>query len=142
MAEITPNTPNPVREDAYKTELATKLGIDPQYIPESPVWRNEEELAVIAKALAAVGAVGSLVLHPTIDDSDLVLDKTWQEIWDAFSAGTSISVVLPDSAGTLAETVMSVGIDSSGDDPVYAVYTGNFTFSADAADENPVAAGS
>ena len=33
MADITPNTPNPVREDAYKTELATKLGIDPQYIP-------------------------------------------------------------------------------------------------------------
>lgn len=41
MSEITPNTPNPVREDAYVAELSTKLGIDPQYIPKTPVWRNE-----------------------------------------------------------------------------------------------------
>ena len=109
---------------------------------QTPVWRNEEELEVIARALAAVGAVGSLVLHPTLDDSDMVLDKTWQEIWDAFSAGVSISIVLPDSIGTIAEAVTIVAIDTAGDDPVYNVYTGEITFSADAADENPVAAGS
>ena len=141
MSEITPNTPNPVREDTLMKKIMDALGGDYDGI-QTPVWRNEEELAVIAKALAAVGAVGSLVLHPTLDDSDMVLDKTWQEIWDAFEAGTSISVVLPDSAGTWAETVMSVGIDSSGDDPVYNVYTVDTTFSADAADENPVASGS
>lgn len=135
---ITPNTPNPVREDALMKKIMDALGGDYAGI-QTPVWRNEEELEVIARALAAVGAVGSLVLHPTLDDGDLVLDKTWQEIWDAFVAGTSISVVMPaDSIGTLAETVMSVGVDSSGDDPVYNVNTGNFTFSADAVDENPV----
>ena len=96
----------------------------------------------IARALAAVGAVGSLVLHPTLDDSDMVLDKTWQEIWDAFSAGVSINIVMPESVGTYAEAVTSVAIDESGDDPIYNVYTGNITFSADAADENPVASGS
>ena len=138
---ITPNTPNPVREDALMKKIMDALGGDYAGI-QTPVWRNEEELEVIARALAAVGAVGSLVLHPTLDDSDLVLDKTWQEIWDAFSAGVSISIVIPESLGTYAEVVTSVGIDSSGDDPVYNVYTGTITFSADAADENPVAAGS
>lgn len=141
MSEITPNTPNPVREDTLMKKIMDALGGDYDGI-QTPVWRNEEELAVIAKALAAVGAVGSLVLHPTLEDLDMVLDKTWQEIWDAFVAGTSISVVLPDSAGTWAEAVTGVGIDVSGDDPVYNVYTGSITFSADAADENPVAAGS
>lgn len=141
MSDITPNTPNPVREDTLMKKIMDALGGDYDGI-QTPVWRNEEELAVIAKALAAVGAVGSLVLKPTLDGSDIVLDKTWQEIWDAFEAGTSISVVLPDSAGTLAETVTSVGIDTTGDDPVYNVYTTSITFSADAADENPVAAGS
>lgn len=141
MSEITPNTPNPVREDTLMKKIMDALGGDYDGI-QTPVWRNEEELAVIAKALAAVGAVGSLVLHPTLDDSDMVLDKTWHEIWDAFEAGTSISVVLPDSAGTWAEAVTSVGIDTSGDDPVYNVYTTSITFSAAAADENPVAAGS
>lgn len=138
---ITPNTPNPVREDALMKKIMDALGGDYAGI-QTPVWRNEEELEVIARALAAVGAVGSLVLHPTVDDSDLVLDKTWQEIWDAFSAGVSISIVLPESAGTWGEAVMSVGIDSSGDDPVYNVGTYGITFSAAAADENPVAAGS
>lgn len=134
---ITPNTPNPVREDALMKKIMDALGGDYAGI-QTPVWRNEEELEVIARALAAVGAVGSLVLHPTLDDGDLVLDKTWQEIWDAFVAGTSISVVMPESVGTLAQTVMNVAIDSSGDDPVYVVNTGDFTFSAAAVDENPV----
>lgn len=141
MSEITPNTPNPVREDTLMKKIMDALGGDYAGI-QTPVWRNEEELAVIAKALAAVGAVGSLVLHPTLDDLDMVLDKTWQEIWDAFVAGTSISIVMPESVGTYAEAVTSVGIDTTGDDPVYNVYTGSITFSADAADENPVAAGS
>lgn len=138
---ITPNTPNPVREDALMKKIMDALGGDYAGI-QTPVWRNEEELEVIARALAAVGAVGSLVLHPTLDDSDMVLDKTWQEIWDAFSAGVSINIVPPESVGTWAEAVTSVGIDSSGDDPIYNVYTSNITFSADAADENPVASGS
>lgn len=141
MSEITPNTPNPVREDALMKKIMDALGGDYAGI-QTPVWRNEEELEVIARALAAVGAVGSLVLKPTLDDSDMVLDKTWQEIWDAFSAGVSISIVLPDSIGTIAEAVTIVAIDTAGDDPVYNVYTGEITFSADAADENPVAAGS
>ena len=138
---ITPNTPNPVREDALMKKIMDALGGDYAGI-QTPVWRNEEELEVIARALAAVGAVGSLVLHPTLDDLDLVLDKTWQEIWDAFSAGVSINIVLPESDGTHADAVAAVGIDSSGDDPVYNVYTYGITYSAAAADENPVAAGS
>lgn len=67
MSEITPNTPNPVREDAYVEELSEKLGIDPQYIPKSPVWRNEEELKAIAEMFANMSGGGSggggLVVH-------------------------------------------------------------------------------
>lgn len=134
---IEPNTPNPVREDSLMKKIMDALGGDYDGI-QTPVWRNEEELAVIAKALAAVGAVGSLVLHPTIDDSDLVLDKTWQEIWDAFSTGVSISIVLPESEGTYAEAVVGVGISGSGD---YNVYGSSITFNAEAADEYPVLPG-
>lgn len=93
MSEITPNTPNPVREDAYKEELATKLGIDPQYIPKSPVWRNEEEIKAIAEMFANMSGGGSgggvLVVH----DVEGTLDKTWQEIHDAMlSGGAAIQV--------------------------------------------------
>jgi hypothetical protein len=88
MSEITPNTPNPVREDAYVEELAEKLGIDPQYIPKSPVWRNEEEIKAIAEMFANMqggGGTGGgvLVVHATISDAGITLDKTWQEIYDA-----------------------------------------------------------
>ena len=81
MSEITPNTPNPVREDAYVEELAEKLGIDPQYIPKSPVWRNEEEIRAIAEMFANMsGSSGGGVL--VVHDVDRTLDKTWQEIHD------------------------------------------------------------
>lgn len=85
MSEITPNTPNPVREDAYKQQLATKLGIDPKYIPGSPIWHSEEEIAAIAEMFAnmAGGSSGGgvLVVHEDIDTG--ALDKTWQEIADS-----------------------------------------------------------
>lgn len=80
---ITPNTPNPVREDAYKTELATKLGIDAQYIPSSPVWRNEEEIAAIAEMFSNMTAGSSSGGVLVVTDTDGTLDKTWQEIHDA-----------------------------------------------------------
>lgn len=85
MSEITPNTPNPVREDAYKQQLAAKLGIDPQYIPGSPIWHSEEEIAAIAEMFSnmAGGSSGGGVLIITEDGGTGTLDKTWQEIHDA-----------------------------------------------------------
>ena len=98
MSEITPNTPNPVREDSYTTELATKLGIDPKYIPKSPVWRNEEEIAAIAEMfsnMAGGSSGGGLLVTVTwnedYDEADL--DKTWQEIHDAAVAGKYVSFI-------------------------------------------------
>ena len=93
MSEITPNTPNPVREDAYVEELAEKLGIDPQFIPKSPVWRNEEEIKAIAEMFSNMSGGGSsgggvLVVHMVYDeekDNDYT-DKTWKEIHDAPTA--------------------------------------------------------
>ena len=97
MSEIQPNTPNPVREDAYVEELAEKLGIDPQYIPKSPVWRNEEEIKAIAEMLANMSGGGSsgggvLVVHGS-DAENPVLDKTWKEINDAFEAGQIVILI-------------------------------------------------
>ena len=97
MSEITPNTPNPVREDAYVEELAEKLGIDPQYIPKSPVWRNEEEIKAIAEMFANMsgGSSGGGVL--VVHEVEGTLDKTWQEIWDAVGTVPAY-VVISDSA--------------------------------------------
>ena len=93
MSEITPNTPNPVREDAYVEELSEKLGIDPQYIPKSPVWRNEEEIKAIAEMFANMSSGGGvLVVH----DVDGTLDKTWQEIHDALAQGIPCVTVYTD----------------------------------------------
>ena len=124
---ITPNTPNPVREDAYKTELATKLGIDPQYIPSSPVWRNEEEIAAIAEMFSNMtgGALpddpstdGTYALQNTVSsgtgtlswasggssggvlvvhDTDGTLNKTFKEINDASNSGCLIVVLYDDA---------------------------------------------
>ena len=91
MSEITPNTPNPVREDAYVEELAEKLGIDPQYIPKSPVWRNEEEIKAIAEMFSNMSGGSSgggvLVVNGTPSGNEIVLDKTCKEIWDAMKSG-------------------------------------------------------
>ena len=92
MSEITPNTPNPVREDAYVEELAEKLGIEPQYIPKSPVWRNEEEIKAIAEMFANMeggGSSGGGVLVVHMDDNE-ALDKTWSEINTAAHTGPVI----------------------------------------------------
>ena len=83
MSEITPNTPNPVREDAYKQQLAAKLGIDQKYIPGSPIWHSEEEIAAIAEMFSNMAGGGSgggvLIVHM----SEGALDKTWAEIAEA-----------------------------------------------------------
>lgn len=110
MGEITPNTPNPVREDAYVEELAEKLGIDPQFIPKSPVWRNEEEIKAIAEMFSNMSGGSSgggvLVVNATWNDEQtiLTLDKTWKEIFDACFA---VAVVYLEedrkSFATLAE---------------------------------------
>lgn len=83
MSEITPNTPNPVREDAYKQQLAAKLGIDPQYIPGSPIWHSEEEIAAIAEMFANMsgGSSGGGVL--VVTDTDGTLNASYQDISDA-----------------------------------------------------------
>ena len=83
MSEITPNTPNPVREDEYYEALAAKLGIPASAIPRTPVWRNEEELAALVQLFTNMqgsSGGGVLVVH---QDENGVLDKTWQEINDA-----------------------------------------------------------
>lgn len=92
MSEITPNTPNPVREDAYKQQLAAKLGIDPQYIPGSPIWHSEEEIAAIAEMFSNMAGGGSsgggvLVLH---EDESGTLEKTYAEIKSASNDGVVI----------------------------------------------------
>ena len=93
MSEITPNTPNPVREDAYVEELAEKLGIDPKYIPKSPVWRNEEEIKAIAEMFANMqrgssgGGAWALKVGYESDSTQSTADKTAGEILSALNDG-------------------------------------------------------
>lgn len=99
MSEITPNTPNPVREDEYYEALAAKLGIPASAIPRTPVWRNEEELAALVQLFTNMqgssGGDGGLLVTITwnedYDEADL--DKTWQEIHDAVVAGKYVSFI-------------------------------------------------
>lgn len=107
MSEITPNTPNPVREDAYKQQLAAKLGIDPQYIPGSPIWHSEEEIAAIAEMFANMSGGGSsgggaLVVEL---DNDGNLDIT---AGDLFSAAQSGYVVVKGASEQLGNIVLPV----------------------------------
>ena len=67
MSEITPNTPNPVREDTLMKKIMDALGGDYDGI-QTPVWRNEEELAVIAGAMAPV--IPSSDILPECPDTD------------------------------------------------------------------------
>lgn len=137
MGEITPNTPNPVREDEYYEALAAKLGIDPQFIPKSPVWRNEEEIKAIAEMFSNMSGGGSsgggvLVVH---EDENGALDKTYAEIKSASNDG----VVLLHSG---EEIFYLSYIGYNGMSKAYTVsFFGNEVvndFEADAEDEYPV----
>ena len=135
MSEITPNTPNPVREDAYVEELAEKLGIDPQYIPKSPVWRNEEEIRAIAEMFANMSGSGGgvLVVHATVSETAITLDETFKQIEDGMTSG---GVVIVDESEVSVSIYAVTGThkESGG----YEVYCPNdMTFSADSEDGYP-----
>ena len=75
MADITPNTANPVREDALMKTIMDALGGSYAGI-QTPVWRNEEELATIARALAAVVPSTSILPEAPETDGAYVLTCT------------------------------------------------------------------
>lgn len=116
MSEITPNTPNPVREDAYVEELAEKLGIDPQYIPKSPVWRNEEEIKALAEMFSNMAGGGVLVVTLTQNDGgQYVANKTAGEIYAATSGGGWVTFHYTDSSGADTYDIMrGLSIDETG----------------------------
>lgn len=116
MSEITPNTPNPVREDAYVEELAEKLGIDPQYIPKSPVWRNEEEIRAIAEMFANMSGSsggGGMKVGVTVtqsgDDTIHTLDKTYKQIVDAVNGGILPYICKDTDDGTAVIILQTYG---------------------------------
>lgn len=120
MSEITPNTPNPVREDAYKQQLAAKLGIDPQYIPGSPIWHSEEEIAAIDEMFSNMsgGSSGGGVL--VVHDADGTLDKTWQEIADA---GFAVCYVQPSIPVLPTMVYVLCSIKDDEDEPFVQFYS-------------------
>lgn len=117
MADITPNTANPVREDAYVTELATKLGIDAKYIPKSPTWRNEEEIKVLADLFANMsgggGGGGGALVSITTNGNTKTLNKTGAELYVMLSSG--INPVFFSSTGSFYQTLKSAYTGISGD---------------------------
>ena len=111
-------------------------------VPE-PAWRIEEYLKDIYDAIKAGGGgggSGALVVTASFGDAGVVLDKTWQEIFDAATAG--VPIIMRDeptetsasygylfaSASTFA-SVYSVQATSSGS---------TITFTTDSADGYPV----
>ena len=65
------------RSEQYLNAIATG---DNSGLPEFPQSRMEQYLEVIAQNGGGGGGGGVLVVHP---DENGVLDKTWQEIYDA-----------------------------------------------------------
>ena len=115
MADITPNTPNPVREDAYVTELATKLGIDAKYIPKSPTWRNEEEIKVLADLFANMSAGGSDLPDTPGTDGTYALQNTVSSgtgtlSWASGGGGGSlvVNVTFPHDIRTCDKTAAEI----------------------------------
>ena len=136
MSEITPNTPNPVREDSYTTELATKLGIDPKNIPKSPVWRNEEELAAIAEMFSnmAGGSSGGGVLVVHVDTDTYTLDKTWKEMHDS-----SFCVIKMSSSSSIVYAYVNNILKYNSEYIVVATMGGeSASFTTNSADGYPV----
>jgi hypothetical protein len=141
MSEITPNTPNPVREDAYKQQLAAKLGIDPKYIPGSPIWHSEEEIAAIAEMFSNMaGSSGGGVLEISVDNDTGALNKTWQEIHDAVLSGKRCIVMEELLAGNVWPHIVTdvYMTNNPGGDISYNVSSGGFYAYTDSADGYPV----
>ena len=87
--------------------------------------RQEEWYEEIVDSMSSGGSVGGGVL--VVHDVDGTLDKTWQEIHNAFVSG-GVRIVNEDEYGT--EFVITVNGTESGDDSgewaVYTSNTGNF----------------
>jgi hypothetical protein len=146
MSEITPNTPNPVREDAYKQQLATKLGIDPKYIPGSPIWHSEEEIAAIAEMFANMsggGSSGGGVLYVTSSKDTMTLSKNLEEIQAALDGGKVVMLKResPSDGVFYAPLFKTVSLP---EDPYYGVafydfyYTQNVVFSNTTSPTDPL----
>ena len=62
----------------------------------TPAWRIEEYLKDSYDAIKAGGGGGgssALNVTQTVSGSTATLDKTWQEIYDAFTNGTAVNLV-------------------------------------------------
>lgn len=77
--------------DALK-QIYEALGGD-----EEITGTNLDALKAIAE-VAGSGGGGGLVVHATENSGTYTLDKTWKEIYDAFSAGKAVVLLQPPQA--------------------------------------------
>lgn len=86
------------------------------------------------------GGGGGLVVHIEGSDStDLTLDKTWQEIYDALAAGLYVLALDPYEGGVSQRPIGNAEID--GADYCVSVSNFPFVFKADSADGYPSTGG-
>lgn len=89
---------------------------------------NGKVLGVVEGEWAVANAGGGLVVNATIEGNTVTMDKTWQEIFDAVSAGMSV-VLASDS---FAMTITNVSSQNG-----YSVSTAEDVFIASTADDYP-----
>lgn len=137
-------TPTPVtREEVFLDEIAKGGGSS---LPDTPgsdgtyVLQNAVESGTGTLSWASGGGGGSGALVVTVGGLDFTLDKTWQEIFDAATAGAPI--IIRDEP---TETEVSYGYiftsvsTFASTYTVQALFSGNtFTFTTDSADGYPV----
>lgn len=88
---------------------------------EKQTWKNgdiitEDKLNHIEDGIAEVGSSGGgggMAIHINTVDSAQVMDKTWQEITDAISAGIIPIVVESYPPGVYLSIVIGSGFDES-----------------------------
>lgn len=105
----------------------------------APAWRIEEYLKDIYDAIKAGGG-GSGALVVTVEGLDCTLDKTWQEIFDAATAGVPIIIRdEPTETNASYEYIFKSVSTLASVYSVQTIYSGStFTFNTDSADGYPV----
>lgn len=125
---------------------AIKAGGGGSGLPDTPgsdgtyALQNTVESGTGTLSWASGGGGGSGALVATVGGLDFTLDKTWQEIFDAATAGVPIIIRDEPTETNVSYGYIFINVSTYGSTyTVQALFSGNtFTFNTDSADGYPV----
>lgn len=93
---------------------------------------TSEKLNKLENGVANAGGGGALIVYV---DNTGTLDKTWQEIYDAFVSGAVVLILAGQEENAMANVVISAGYNEFSQE--YVVGTNGGDFSCVSADDYP-----